>query len=65
MRAETLEDAFKQGYVRACYRAMDAVHTAFRQKQEPARIEAMLRRIANEREIKAEAEAFISFNEAD
>lgn len=58
-------EAFKQGYTRAMYKVMDAVHTAFRKSMTQAEIEAMMRRMVHAREIKAEAEAFIAFNEPE
>lgn len=55
--------AFRQGYIRAVYKVMDAVHTAFRNRWEPAEIEAMLRRMAAEREVEAELKAFEAVEE--
>lgn len=54
----TAQEAFKWGYMRGMYKVMDAVHTAFRKHWEAAEIEAMLRRMAEERIAEAEAKAF-------
>lgn len=51
----TNRDAFRQGYTRAMYKIMDALHTALRTGWAPGEIEAMLLRMAREAETEAEA----------